>query len=216
MRHMNVPQSPDEYKRMQSGFWTHEYRIENDETVWRCDRRKLDEAVRALMLNRESATQFAQDPKGYLDWRFGEGTGYVYAHKHKGDGPYIDYRFPRWMDQEKARYYKGIDFARDDRVDAMAYWNTGTTTNTTTATSGSTFIMENNTFIRDEIKRQQEKMVTDTLYGTKVRKPTKPFRFKKRLVKTLPFKVETGGSLLASLQREFDHWAGDQMKVVNG
>lgn len=216
MRNMNVPQSPDEAKRMRSGFWTHDYRIENDETVWRCDLRKLDEAVRRIMLDRQFSMAFAQDPKRFLDEHFGEGTGYCYSHSRQDmDRPYMDYRFPRWMDQEKARYYRGIDWARDDKVDAMAYlYNTGTSTNTTTATtaSGSTYWI--NDFMKDEIKRTQERMISKGVLGSKPK--DKPIRFKKKLVKTLPFKVETGGSLLASLQREFDHWAGDQMRLVNG
>ena len=116
----------------------------------------------------------------------------------------------------------GYDYARNDKRDAMAYANmsnstfTGTTTNTVATTSGSAAgfswfdgdrMRGDSVFTKDTshaIRAQTKKMVKDT------------FKFKRKLVKTLPFKVETGGSLLNSLQREFDHWAGPTKKELFG
>lgn len=211
-RRMGIPQSPDEYKRLKSGFWSQDYRIENDETVWRCDLHKLDEAVRRIMLDGRFAMPFAQNPKGFLDEMFGEGTGYCYTHSRDNglDHHYLDYRFPRWMEREKARYYKGIDWARDDKVDAMAYlYNTGTTTTTTTATSGTsdTLWFQGNTFIRNELDNQMKRSI---------KRATNKYSFKKKRVKTFPFKPSKYTGLLDQLQQEFDHWAGPQLKAIHG
>ena len=97
-------------------------------------------------------------------------------------------------------------------MSGSTFANTSTNTNTFT-TSGTTSTNSNEfftaagarqMFIRDEVRAAGEKAVK--AFGSK------PSR---KLIKNIPFKVEYGGSLLASLQREFDHWAGDQMKLVN-
>ena len=179
--------SPDDLKRYQSGFWSHEYRIENNETVWRCDLRGLEEAVRHVVMDYHEARLFMENPVQYLDRRFGEGTGYAYARRHEGDRPYIDLRTPRHM---------AMDLARD-RDMAMAYgYTTATNTTTTSGTSGNYWMV-------------------DEMTKVKKRKAHSPIRFKKKLVRNLPF-VDGGDGLVNTLQREFDHWAGDQMKVLYG
>lgn len=201
-------QSPDEIKRQRSGFWTCEYRIENDETVWRCDLRKLDEAVRRIMLDRQFSMQFAQDPKRFLDHHFGEGTGYCYSHSRKDmDRPYMDYRFPRWMDRERGKYYRGYDLARDDKADAMAYWNSGTSTNTTTSTAGSSFFtMTNNTFIKDHLDREVKKSVKEA---------SKTFRWKAKKITPALIEPKKRG-MVKALQQAFDSCYRDQMALLHG
>lgn len=219
MVRMNVPTSPDEARRMASGFWTQDYRIDKNETVWRCDLRKLDEAVRHIMCDPREAMEFAGDPKRYLDRRFGEGTGYCYSHSRKNPhNDYMNYLTPRWMDIEKQKYYRGYDPAKyisDDRADAMALsaWNSSTSTNistsTTSGTSDNYYWYQNS--IKDEIHEQMRKATHQA-----IKKAPSSLRFKRKRVKTFPFKASKYTSLLDQLQQEFDHWAGSQMKVIHG
>lgn len=81
-----------------------------------------------------------------------------------------------------------------------AYYDTGTSTNTTTS-SGTTWT---------------------SLYGHKVVHPKEMIKkrkaevaLRKKTVRNLPF-VDGGDGLVRTLQREFDHWAGDQMRILHG
>ena len=174
------------------------------------DLRKLDEAVRHILLDTQRSQLFAKDPLHYLDRWFGEGTGECYSHSRKNiNAQYLDYRSPAYMDFEKARYYRGIDWAKEDRRDAMAYacLTGGTTATTSTATSGNSYWIDNTQFIRNDLDNQIKKTV---------KKGAANFKWKKRRVKTMPLKVSKSQSLLDVLQAEFDHWAGDQLKVIHG
>lgn len=213
-------EDPEAFKRKRSGFWRHDYDHLADADRWTCDVKKLREEVGRAMMNGNLAERIHKHGLDkYLDISFGEGTASAYRTKLEGDATLVRMDFDRFAQQRR----------RDDAMDAMAYaarqqqmatnpyfYNTGTTSST--ATAASTFAKKNLTFIqdnfmKDEIKRQQTKMITDTLHGTKVRKDT-PFKFARKLIKTFPFKA-VNGSLVENLQREFDHWAGDQMKVVS-
>ena len=182
--------SPDHAKKLQSGFWKHEYRAETGETIWRCDLHKLNETIRDILMDYHECKRFQSSPADYLDTRFGSDTARVYFSKRNDKmGRYINIRENPYLREN------------------MAYWNTGTTTNTntTTSTSGSLYMY-------DELRYMQEKMIREQAHIPPVKKKTPAP--KKRLVRNMPF-VNGGDSLLATLQRDFDHWAGAQMKVIH-
>jgi hypothetical protein len=193
--------SPDECKKRQSGFWTHEYRPNRDEEVWRCDRHKLSEAVRDIMMDCRESQVFQEDPHRYLNTRFGEGTAYVYFNKSNSDNPYFDYRTPRHMAQDSAR---GRDMA-------LGYYGSSSGTFTTTATSGTSDSMYwLHAAAQQHLSRpvqKHQKAIAGKGLGSR---PAK-----KKLVRNLPF-VCGSGDLLAALQREFDHWAGQNMEKIHG
>ena len=207
-------------KRLRSGVWSHKSE-QNFETgmpieTWTLDLIKLGEAMLHVMRTPHLAQEYATMPVEFVDGRFGEGT-YKAMMTHRKDDYY---RERRHLPITK---YMGMDLAREK--DEMAYlYNTGTASNITT-TSGTTATYMN--MMQDEMRRQIEKETMyrmDTLYGHKVIPPGPTIKkgkrpsavsFRKKLVRNLPF-VNGGDGLVETLQREFDHWAGDQMKLING
>lgn len=190
--------SPDEAKKRASGFWSHEYLMESMETLWRCNLPVLHDTVRGILMDQRESRMFSEDPHRYLDTRFGEGTAYCYFYKQGWKEKYIDMRTPD-------HFMIGRDYTRDDRVDAMAYANmTGSTwTGSNTTTTSGTLFVDNNAFTKTILEDAQRQM----------KKKADSFTFKKKLLKTFPFK-QRSSSLLASLQDEFDHWAGDARKEL--
>jgi hypothetical protein len=197
--------SPDECKKRQSGFWTHEYRVDKGEEIWRCDRHKLGEAVRTIMMDYREAAVFQQDPHRYLDTRFGEGTSYVYFNKHENDSPYCDYRTPRYMAMDLAR-------ERDPMAMASNYFS-GNFTNTTT-TSGTSGTSDSYYWMQEATRQRQRQQGAVT---PKIGKGLGSYKAegKKRLTRNLPF-VCGSDDLLGALQREFDHWAKPSMERLYG
>lgn len=199
-------QSPDDHRRLRSGFWKHEYRIDSGETVWRCDLHKLHDTVRDILMDQFEHRKFSEDPHRYLDMMFGEGTSKVYFSKHESNRPYVDYRMP-------SHYHMGMDLARE-RDATMAYlYNTGTTSTNTTTTSGTADYMM---MVQEEMKRKMrnELMVPANNFPPIKKKKDDTFKFRPSLVRNMPF-VHGGDSLLKTLQRDFDHWAKEQMGVIN-
>ena len=79
--------------------------------------------------------------------------------------------------------------AKQRRDDAMAYyWQGGSTATTTTSDTTSGTCNATNMYIRDELEQQ---------------------------VRNMPF-VCGKGDLLNTLQRDFDHWAKPQMRMLHG
>ena len=209
-------------KRLRSGVWSHKSE-QNFETgmpieTWTLDLIKLNEAMTHVMRTPHLMQEYATMPCEFVDRRFGEGTYKAMMTHGKDDY----YRERRHLPITK---YMGMDLARE-RDATMAYlYNSGTSTNTTTSTSGTTATYVS--MMQDEMRRQMERETMyrmDTLYGHKVIPPgptikkgkrDKPISFRKKLVRNLPF-VHGGDSLVQTLQREFDHWAGDQMKLLHG
>lgn len=88
------------------------------------------------------------------------------------------------------------------------YWsgntftNSGTSGNITTTTTDTLYIRPGESkHVFPDIWKDDAKKV-DTI------------KFKTKAVKTLPFEVSRGKTLLQSLQQEFDHWAGKQMDLL--
>ena len=205
MLHDPRTQSPDECRRLNSGFWKRDYDMCTQTETWTCDKRKLNDKVAEAMLDHEFRRSFNMAGPSLLDKMFGEGTAEAFSHKTSNDR--VMMRFNPFNDRQML----GMDLARKDSMalTTFANMNTGTTTTTAATVSNNTnefFTVAGSSqmFIRDEVRAAGEKAVK--AFGSK------PSR---KLIKNIPFKVEYGGSLLASLQREFDHWAGDQMKLVN-
>jgi hypothetical protein len=92
------------------------------------------------------------------------------------------------FDPFRDRQMMGMDLARGK--DEMVYWNTGTTTSTSTS----------NTFTTTGSARVTK--------GKAVYKGPSNLR--------IPFKIETGGDLLSSLQGAFDRHTKSQMRLVRG
>ena len=85
---------------------------------------------------------------------------------------------------------------------------TGTATNITTTSNTDSWIMEHQQ--EQRIYEQQQRV------RKKRMQEKESIRFKPNsLVRNLPF-VHGGDSLLATLQRDFDHWAKPQMRLLNG
>lgn len=179
---------PESAKRLASGIWNRQYDPLADMETWTCDKRKLNDKIAEAMTDPEFAQRFTQGGMRLLDRIFGEGTAEAFRYK---SNERVCMRFDPFRDTQRLSMDLG-------RKDAIARGTTSTATNEffTTASAGQTFV-------RDEMKRQV-KDVAKT-YVAPARK----------LIRNIPFKIECGGSLLSSLQREFDHWAGDQMKLVN-
>ncbi len=187
---------PETDKRLRSGFWRRDCDFETDTITWTCDKRKMNDKVAEAMLDREFAEQFARQGMGILDTLFGEGTAEAYRHKTNGN----DRVSMRFFDDKKGR-------------DDMALWYggttaTGTSTCNTITTSGSTNewfdISQQKRYVKDYQQRTMQKG------GLGSKKPSI-----NRLAR-IPFKVEHGGDLLSSLQREFDRWAKPQMGLLHG
>lgn len=198
---------PETQKKLRSGFWSHEYRFDRNEDVWRCDKRGLEEAIYNIMRDRRESQFFSQDPERYLDVKFGEGTGRAWAHRDKHGSPWVDMRTPR---------YFGMDLAREKDmalypISQHRQW-TGTTSGaTTTATAAAS--TKYDSWIMDHIKEEGiYKELKARQFTTKKTDPK--IRFKKNLVRSMPF-VNGVDGLLKTLQREFDHWAGDQMRLLH-
>jgi hypothetical protein len=203
-------QDPESFKRLRSGFWRRDYDLATQNERWTCDVKKLREEVGRAMIDRD----FSQRVSMYglsrvLDEMFGDWTAKAFHTKLQGDSSLVQMQVPDFMreDPRRARYM-GYDLARDDKADAMAYW-TGTTTNTTTTTAGTSgwYELYGNKIISDNafFKKETEKAI---------KRATDKISFRKRRVKTFPFKGSKHTSLLDQLQQEFDHWAGNQLKVI--
>jgi hypothetical protein len=182
----DISQDPESARRLASGFWKHEHDFATDIDTWVCDKRKLHEEVQKIcMSNNETFKMFHRDAARFLDHRYGDGTGEAYRHSGQ--------------DRVAMRFDPFRALNNRDGVDAMAYWidtTSGTTTTTTTAGTSC-----GNIVISSPPPQRQQK--------------TKPYvATAKKLVRNMPF-VHGGDSLLATLQRDFDHWAGSQLKVVN-
>lgn len=205
-------QDPESFKRLRSGFWRHSRDFETQNDRWTCNVKQLREEVGRAMIDREFAQRVAHyGISKVLDDTFGKMTAHAYHHQLKGSEELVQMIIPDFMKEDPRARYMGYDLARDDKVDAMAYW-TGTTTNTTTTTAGTSTtgwyelygnkIINDNSFFEKETKRA-------------IKKAADSISFKKRRVRTFPFKLPaTSKSLLDQLQSEFDHWAGDQLKVI--
>ena len=179
--------------------------MEDNSSTWVCNKRKLYEEIQRIHLNQWSARQFADDPLGFLDARFGEGTGKAYAHRSSGSDERVMFRFPQ--------HY---------REDNMALWTgttSGTTSNTFTTTSAAAGMTEQylRDHLRHEVEAQKQRLMNEMIPQEMLKRPSDPpsrsIKFKKRLVRNMPF-VHGGDSLLQTLQRDFDHWAGPQMKLI--
>jgi hypothetical protein len=181
---------PESAKRLASGFWHHSYDMETCITSWRCDKRKLNDRVAEAMHDRDFLDAFQKHGFGILDRIFGEGTSKAYAYNVNGPNDIVSMKI---RDEEKEM--------------ATGYWVTGTTT-TDASTTGGTMNISNNTFTDSRPRH---------IAGSVQERPNAPPPHKQgRLVTRVPFKVETGGSLVRSLQREFDRWAKPQMVMVHG
>lgn len=195
---------PESMKKLASGFWKHEYRIENNEEVWRCDKRGLEDAIYKIMRDSREAMFFSQDPTRYLDVKFGEGTGYAWGHRNRHDNPYVDMRLSQEMMYNRKT---ATEVMRERERDAtMAYYNTyantGTTSNTNTTAGSSSAWMES------QMQKDYSRMKTG-------KPPAKPpsVHHNKKLVRNLPF-VCGSDDLLNTLQRDFDHWAQVQKRIL--
>lgn len=178
---------PETDKRLRSGFWRRDHDFERDMVTWTCDKRKLNDKIAEAMLDREFQEQFTKQGMSILDRLFGEGTANAFSHKGK--------------ERVSMRFFDDMHREND-----MAYWigNTTTSTSDTFTTAGSTC---SNLIIRDGNPGLTKRPVVKQGLGS---------IGKGRLITKVPFKVEHGGSLLSSLQREFDRWAKPQMQALHG
>lgn len=209
---MDARMDPDGRKKLASGFWTHEYRVDVGEDVWKCDIHKLNQAVCEIIKDYRESQLFNKDPHRYLDTRFGSDTAYVYFSKHnKGN--------------ERHVYVKNNPFAYDlaRKRDEMAigrykYGHTDWLVNSTTSSSLDPAIM------KQQMERIRNELIQETLYGrdgtelgarsgptSKKRDSTISFR---KLVRNVPFTNGGKGKLLETLQKDFDHWAGKQREAL--
>lgn len=223
-------------RRLASGVWSHTVETNFETSVpiesWTLDVRLLREKMSEFMRTMSYAEheRYTANPGEWIDHYFGEGTFKGMTTWQREGGGYGPYREKRHLPMsaiiERQR--------RDDAVDALAYameqqkrntkmalnpyFISGTATNITTSTSGTSGSMwfDNSRFVKDEMKRLTEKMVTETLHGKKVkREPT--YKWKPRhVISNIPFKVRAGKSLLETLQADFNAWAGEQMRVCRG
>lgn len=180
--------SPEEQKMRDSGFWHVDHRIDTMDTVAKCDLHKLHEAVNRVMMDSHESRLFRENPQRYMAARWGEATAKVYFSKHPINEKYIAMQLaPDWERE-------------------MAYW----TGSGTTSTTSGTYLMYDQytrTYIADSVKEAARKVAKQ---DPRIKDAVK---FEKKLVRTLPF-VHGGDSLLATLQREFDHWAGPALKEL--
>ena len=212
-QHRGITEDPESFKRKRSGFWRHDYDYATGTDRWTCDVRKLREEVGRAMTVRSFAEQVAKyGIDAVLDAQHGEGTARAFHTKLQGDAHLIRMDFDRFAQQ----------YRRDDRADAMAmsnyFINSGTTTATSTATSGSTFTKKDlmwiqDNFLKEEVERQKTKMVTHGLFGTKLKR--EPVRFKSRRLLN-PFKISCGRSLIEQLDVDFNRVCHDQLAIVRG
>jgi len=202
---------PESAKRLASGVWKREYSALSNTETWICNKRKLNDKLAEAMLDRDFADQLHKHGHEILDRICGQGTADAFRYK---SGERVAMRFdPPIRDkmmgaiQGQRNQILGCDLAggRDQMALGYSTYTGATSGNTfTTATTGST-TSDNTYWIRDEVRAQLEQSVKHATNRVAAkRQPMKPFR------------VETGGTLLSSLQREFDRWAGPQLKLVSG
>jgi hypothetical protein len=174
-------------KRLASGVWKHEREYSPEQCQY-IEGWTLDKKL----LHRQ-LTEAIYDPD-------------VAAIFHKDKKAFVD----RYFGQGSFDAYTKHKRPSDDRVDAMAYANMSNTSGstftgagtTTTPASSNLWIDPTGGFLRNEMKQH-------------VKAATKKFNAPKRLVRNMPF-VCGAGDLLATLQRDFDHWAKPQMRAVHG
>ncbi len=202
MATLGKPMDPESYKRERSGFWKRHVDLAQDIETWTCDKRKLNDAISRAMLDPIFAREFHTQGSRILDKLWGEGTAEAFSYRTKGDQDRVNMRFD--MGATRRRY-------NDDGADAMAYLlGTNSTSTTTTGTSINTWTTAStNAYIRDEI---EARVMRDRVNNT----PPPQFKPKKKaLVRNMPFACAQG-TLLATLQRDFDYWAKDQMELISG
>lgn len=217
-------------RRLASGVWSHkvESNLETGVPIesWTLDvqalRAKLDQLMRTMDYN--SHQRYMANPGEFIDCYFGEGTFNGMTTWQRDGGGYQPYREKRHLPMsaiiERQR--------RDDAVDAMSYamrnqerqmalnryFNSGTTTSTSTITSGSggdwLFYDGSRTKMFNDIIKEKAKELG-------VAKRDETFLFKpKHVIPNIPFKKTPGKSLLETLQDDFNSWAGQQLKYARG
>lgn len=197
-------ESESDYKRRRSGFWTHEYRVANKETVWRCDLHGLEQAVNRIMMDLHEHHSFTENPQKYLDTRFGEGTAYAFFNRARAEGrSYIDLRTPDYLRGQNMAtpYWHGIDTAAASGRMTGSTTATNTFLTTATALRDQNFV-DHNTFLTKNVQRSV-RAKSDLLYNKRYGNTATH----KKLVKNLPF-ANGGDGVIETLQREFDYWAG--------
>lgn len=210
---------PETLKRERSGFWKRSYDHYGQVETWTCDKRKLNEAVSQAMLDPEFAREFHSQGPRILDKLWGEGTAEALSYRTKTDQDRVQMRFNQEALRDRAHQrYMGIDLAKGKDEMALASYAslyggiaaTGTTsTNTITTTAASDW------FIRDEIARQQKRMMKDVINDTPPPKKKGGWKKSPSLLRNIPFACAQG-TLLATLQRDFDFWAKPEMELVRG
>lgn len=203
MLHDPRTQSPDECRRLNSGFWKRDYDMCTQTETWTCDKRKLHEAVQKVCMDQWASQQFMRDPSRFLDARFGEGTGEAYRHSGQDR---VAMRFDPFRD----RQMMGMDLARKDDMAMATYANmrSGSTFTNTTTTSGTTTI--GNGWL--DMEQRKNEMLSGSLGSQRITKDRAIYKAPSKL--RIPFKVETGGDLLSSLQGAFDRHTKSQMRLV--
>ena len=198
---------PESAKKLASGFWTHEYRMDTQEDIWRCDKRKLEDAVYQILRDSRESQFFSQDPIRYLDVKFGEGTGRAYSHRNQQHNPFVNMAIPREM---------GMDLARGRDSMALASYASlyGTTTTGTAASNTITTTDSSDSmyWIRDEMRKQVKK-TANQFFDKKAYTKKEGYAPTRKLVRNVPF-AYAKGTLLATLQRDFDHWTKPQMELL--
>lgn len=189
---------PESAKRLASGFWSHQYDHFGDIETWSCDKRKLNDALVAKMRDPEFSYNFNNNPRRLLDGLWGEGTYEAFRHSSNDR---VNIRLNPFLRENQMALYTGTST------------NTNTITTTTAGTSGYYYGYDQRMYIRDELDAQMRREVQNAI--AKEGKKLSSYKFRKKLVKNLPF-VNSSDGLVKTLQREFDHWAGDQMKVLYG
>ena len=119
----------------------------------------------------------------------------IFVDRMFGDGTFAAYttnKRPEFTDEERemATYWIGNDTATTASTSGTIITSTGTHT-------GAGFGIDRP---RQALGSVQER----------------PHQKRGQLVTKVPFKIETGGFLLSSLQREFDRWAKPQMALIHG
>lgn len=175
-------------KRLTSGFWKHEYDHCSQVESWTCDKRKLHDWVGLAMTKERFRYEMTQyGPTKVLDGMFGYGTSEAYHHSSPSDRVCMKIR-----DKDK------------EMAIGLGNWTTS---------SGTDFGIE----FYDVANMMAISQMPKRNHQDAVRKQEKfiaPSRG--RLVRKFPFKVESGGSLLSSLQREFDHCCGPVLADIFG
>lgn len=184
---------PESARRLASGFWKRDHDLCTDTTTWKCDKRKLNDQVAEAMLDRDFREMFHKSGLGILDRLFGEGTARAYSYKTAHtDDRWVAMRFNPFGDEGRE------DMAYGTYATTNNNWTTTTTATTSTFTDGGNLM-----FPTGSAKKPDES------YSW-----AKPRSSRKKMIRNLPFAA--GRDLLATMQRDFDYWAGAQMDAIRG